>query len=128
MSEKLKILIVEDNPVNMELVVDILENQGYEVHAATNGLEVMSFVKHIRPDLVLMDLQLPGMSGLKVTALLKADSETAEIPVVAVTAFAMDTDEERAREAGCCGVITKPINTREFPRLIKKYLSEMLAS
>lgn len=117
-----KILIVEDNPVNLELAKDILENHGFDVLSAVNGLEALQTVQNLLPDLILMDLQLPGMSGLTVIETLKADPATAHIPVVAVTAFAMSTDENRARAAGCIGFITKPINTREFPRLVAEFL------
>jgi len=117
-----KILIVEDNPVNLELAKDILENHGFDVLSAVNGLEALQTVQNLLPDLILMDLQLPGMSGLTVIETLKADPATSHIPVVAVTAFAMSTDENRARAAGCIGFITKPINTREFPRLVAEFL------
>src|SRR3990172_7169260 len=102
-----KILIVEDNPVNLELAKDILENHGFEVLAATNGLEALQIIQKVLPDLILMDLQLPGMSGLAVIESLKADPATAHLPIVAVTAFAMTADENRARAAGCVGFITK---------------------
>lgn len=117
-----KILIVEDNPVNLELAKDILENYGFEILSATNGLEALRVVHKTLPDLILMDLQLPGMSGLAVIESLKADPTTAHITIVAVTAFAMTTDEQRARAAGCAGFITKPINTREFPRQVSGFL------
>ena len=117
-----KILIVEDNPVNLELAKDILENYGFEVLSATNGLETFQLIQKTLPDLILMDLQLPGMSGLAVIESLKADPATAHIPIVAVTAFAMAADENRARTAGCIGFIAKPINTREFPRLVTEFI------
>lgn len=117
-----KILIVEDNPVNLELAKDILESYGFEVLSATNGLEALQLVQRALPNLILMDLQLPGMSGLAVVESLKADEATCHIPIVAVTAFAMTADENRARAAGCIGFITKPINTREFPRLVSEFI------
>lgn len=117
-----KILIVEDNPVNLELARDILENCGFEVLAATNGLEALEIIEQTSPDLVLMDLQLPGMSGITVAERIKANETTAHIPIVAVTAFAMSTDKDRARSAGCVGFITKPINTREFPQQVQEFL------
>lgn len=117
-----KILVVEDNPVNLELVRDLLENYGYDVFTAANGLEALDLAKKTIPDLILMDLQLPGMGGLTVTRLIKEDPQTAHIPIVALTAFAMSHDESRARNAGCIGFITKPINTREFPKLVANFL------
>lgn len=117
-----RIFIVEDNPVNLELARDVLESNGFEVQSAANGLEALELIRKALPDLILMDLQLPGMSGLAVIESLKADVSTAGIPVVAVTAFAMTADENRARAAGCIGFITKPINTREFPLLVSRFL------
>lgn len=117
-----KILVVEDNPVNLELVRDLLENYGYNVFTASNGLDALDLSKKVLPDLILMDLQLPGMGGLTATRLIKEDPNTTHIPIVALTAFAMNHDEVRARNAGCVGFITKPINTREFPKLVASFL------
>ncbi len=116
------VLLVEDNPVNLELAKDVLENYGFEVLSATNGLEALEAAEKAPPRLILMDLQLPVMSGIAVIERLKANELTAHIPIVAVTAFAMSTDETRARAAGCVGFITKPINTREFPQQVNKFL------
>ncbi|MCK4268173.1 MAG: response regulator [Actinomycetia bacterium] len=116
------VLLVEDNPVNLELAKDVLENYGFEVLSATNGLEALEVVEKAPPRLILMDLQLPGMSGIAVIECLKANELTAHIPIVAVTAFAMSADETRARAAGCVGFITKPINTREFPQQVNEFL------
>jgi CheY-like chemotaxis protein len=121
--EQKVILVVEDNPVNMELVVDLLDSYGYQVLKAINGNEAIQIARDRCPDLILMDIQLPGMSGLTATKILKQDDATKNIPVVALTAFAMGADELKAREAGCCGFITKPINTRELPRQVSEFLS-----
>jgi CheY-like chemotaxis protein len=116
------ILVVEDNPLNMELVRDILRAYGYEVSEATNGLECQQWLTQNKPDLILMDLQLPGIDGFTLTRQIKADDRLQAVPVVALTAFAMKGDRERAIEAGCSGVITKPIDTRAFPRQVEAYL------
>lgn len=117
-----KILVVEDNPVNMELVRDLLEINSHTVIEATSGQEAIDSVKSDRPDLILMDLQLPGIDGLEAAKIISNNPDSADIPIVALTAFAMKTDENKAREAGCVGFITKPINTREFPRVVESYL------
>lgn len=117
-----KILVVEDNPVNMELVRDLLEINSHTVIEATSGQEAIDSVKSDRPDLILMDLQLPGIDGLEAARIISNNPNSADIPIVALTAFAMKTDENKAREAGCVGFITKPINTREFPRVVESYL------
>jgi CheY-like chemotaxis protein len=116
------ILVVEDNPLNMELVSDILEAQGYKVRQAINGKEAVEIVtKHI-PDLILMDIQLPGLDGLTVTGIIKDKPETAHVPIIALTAHAMRGDEEKARDAGCDGYISKPIDTRLLPQTIRQFL------
>ncbi len=115
------ILVVEDNPLNMELVCDILEVNGYVVYQASAAHEGIKIAKENIPHLILMDIQLPGMDGLSATQILKDDITTKDIPVVALTAHAMKGDEQKALEAGCSGYITKPIDTREFPRLVKTF-------
>jgi CheY-like chemotaxis protein len=117
-----KILVVEDNPMNMELFRDLLEVQGYEVHEATNAEEALDQVKSNKFDLILMDVQLPGMDGLSATKLIREDPQNKNIPVIALTAYAMKGDEERVKEAGCDGYIAKPIDVKEFPRIVAGFL------
>ena len=117
-----KILVVEDNPMNMELFKDLLEDQDYEVYGAENAQEALDQVKTNTFDLILMDVQLPGMDGLTATKIIKEDHKNENIPVIALTAYAMKGDEERVREAGCDGYITKPINTKEFPKTVSGFL------
>ncbi|MEE9185482.1 MAG: response regulator [Candidatus Binatia bacterium] len=117
-----RILLVEDNPMNRRVVQFILKSQGYIVLEAKNGLEALELVKVHLPDLILMDLQLPGMDGFTTTRIIKEDATTKDIPVVALTAYAMRGDAERAVEAGCDGYITKPIDADEFPKLVASYL------
>lgn len=116
------ILVVEDNPLNMELVSDILEAHGYGVRRAISGKEAVQEVESHIPDLILMDIQLPGLDGLTVTGIIKDNPETTHIPIIALTAHAMRGDEEKAREAGCDGYISKPIDTRLLPQTIRKFL------
>ncbi len=122
MSDK-KILLVEDNPVNRRLAEFLLRSQGYQVRAATNAQEAFDTIKAERPDLILMDVQLPGMDGLEATRQLKEDPTTRDIPVVAVTSYAMKGDREKALAAGCAGYITKPIDKDTFVREIATVLS-----
>jgi len=116
------ILVVEDNPINMKLVRDILKASGYRVAESTTGEEALDALKFIRPDLILMDIQLPGVDGLRAARLLRDNPETRDIPVVALTAHVMKGDEVRAKEAGCAGYIPKPIEPSEFPRQIASFL------
>ena len=117
-----KVLIVEDNELNMKLFHDLLEAQGYEILQTREGLQALTLARQHRPDLILMDIQLPEISGLEVTKWLKEDDELAAIPVVAVTAFAMKGDEERIREGGCEAYISKPISVAHFLTTIKRFL------
>ena len=117
-----KVLIVEDNELNMKLFHDLLEAQGYDILETREGLQALSLAREHRPDLILMDIQLPEISGLEVTKWLKEDEELASIPVVAVTAFAMKGDEERIREGGCEAYISKPISVAHFLDTIRKLL------
>jgi two-component system cell cycle response regulator DivK len=117
-----KVLIVEDNELNMKLFHDLLEAQGYEILETREGLQALSLAREHRPDLILMDIQLPEISGLEVTKWLKEDEELASIPVVAVTAFAMKGDEERIREGGCEAYISKPISVAHFLETIHSLL------
>ena len=119
-----KILIVEDNELNMKLFHDLLDANGYEVIQTRNGLDALRLAREHRPDLVLMDIQLPEVSGLEVTRWLKEDSDLADIPVVAVTAFAMKGDEERIREGGCEAYISKPISVVTFLDTVRQFIGE----
>ena len=116
-----KVLIVEDNVLNMKLFNDLLEAHGYTTLQARDGLEALRIARLHRPDLILMDIQLPEVSGLDVTKRLKADKELRGIPVVAVTAFAMQGDEEKIRQAGCDGYMTKPISIAVFMQAVEQY-------
>ena len=117
------ILIVDDTPVNLKLVRVLLSRQGFEVRTAETAEEALQVVRDFRPRLVLADIQLPGMDGFEMTRRLKADPLTSDTIVLALTAFAMKGDEQKAFEAGCDGYITKPIDTRTFPALIRRYLN-----
>jgi two-component system cell cycle response regulator DivK len=108
------VLVVEDNPANMTLATFLLKSAGYAVLSATDAEAGLALARREQPDLVLMDIQLPGMDGLEACAILKKDEETRDIPVIALTALAMKGDEERIRAAGCDGYIAKPLAYREF--------------
>ena len=118
------VLIVDDTPVNLKLVRVLLSRQGFDVRTANTAEEALEMAQSFRPQLVLADIQLPGMDGLEMTRRLKAAPETRDTIVLALTAFAMKGDEQKAFEAGCDGYITKPIDTRTFPDLIRKYLAK----
>ncbi|MEM7301212.1 MAG: response regulator [Pseudomonadota bacterium] len=118
-----KVMIVEDNELNMKLFNDLLEANGFETVKTRNGLEALDLARQHRPDLILMDIQLPEVSGLQVTKWLKEDEELAPIPVIAVTAFAMKGDEERIRQGGCEAYISKPIEVAKFLETVKSYLN-----
>jgi len=119
-----KVLIVEDNELNMKLFNDLLEAKGYEVIQTRNGLQALDLAKLHRPDLILMDIQLPEVSGLEVTKWIKEDETISTIPVIAVTAFAMKGDEERIRQGGCEAYISKPISVATFIKTIQYYIGE----
>lgn len=121
-SGKKTVLIVEDNELNMKLFHDLLDVQGYNVLTADNGNDAAALVHEFMPDLILMDIQLPEKSGLDVTRELKADETTAHIPIIAVTAFAMKSDEQRIREGGCEDYLAKPISVPVFLDKVKRYL------
>ncbi len=123
-----EILIVEDNPLNMELARDLLEAKGYIVREAATAQDGIDAVLARRPDLVLMDVQLPGMDGLTATRILRQDSRLADLIIVALTAHAMKGDEQKVLEAGCNGYISKPIDTRQFPAQIAEYLQKEATS
>ncbi len=109
-----KVLVIEDNATNMTLAVFLLQSVGHTVLSATNAEAGLTLARSEQPELILMDIQLPGMDGLQATVLLKQDSATRAIPVIALTALAMKGDEERIRAAGCDGYIAKPMSYREF--------------
>lgn len=117
-----KVLVIEDNTMNQVLIKDLLKLEGFEVALAENAETGIQLAHEFLPDLILMDIQLPGMDGLSATKIITADPELQSIPVVALTSYAMTGDEEKARLAGCCGYITKPINTRNFGETIAGYL------
>ena len=119
-----KVLIIEDNPANMTLATFLLQSAGHSVLAARDAETGLTLARGEQPDLVLMDIQLPGMDGLEATALLKGDVATRDIPVVALTALAMKGDEERIRGAGCDGYIAKPLAYRDFLATISWHLAK----
>lgn len=118
------VMIVEDNELNMKLFRDLIEAIGYETIRTRSGLEALDLAREHRPNLILMDIQLPEVSGLEVTKWLKDDEELKHIPVIAVTAFAMKGDEERIRQGGCEAYISKPISVPRFIETIKSYLGD----
>ena len=117
-----KVLIVEDNELNMKLFHDLLDSQGYETLQTREGLQALALARAHHPDLILMDIQLPEISGLEVTKWLKDDEELSHIPVIAVTAFAMKGDEERIRQGGCEAYISKPISVMHSLDTIRQHL------
>ncbi len=117
------ILIVEDNDLNMKLFNDLLQAHGYTTLQTKDGREALKMARDHRPDLILMDIQLPEISGLEVTKMIKEDDDLKAIPVIAVTAFAMKGDEEKIREGGCEGYIAKPISVANFLQTVAKYLN-----
>jgi two-component system, cell cycle response regulator DivK len=118
------VLIVEDNELNMKLFHDLLDAHGYATIQTRNGMDVLQLARTHRPSLILMDIQLPEVSGLEVTRWLKDDDELRDIPVIAVTAFAMKGDEERIRGGGCEAYISKPISVVSFIASVRKFIGE----
>ena len=116
------ILIVEDNELNMKLFNDLLEAHGYNTLQAKDGRLVIDITRKNRPDLILMDIQLPEISGLEIAKMLKADDDLRDIPVIAITAFAMKGDEQKIRNGGCDGYIAKPISVTSFLQTVAKFL------
>lgn len=116
------VLIVEDNELNMKLFHDLLEAQGYNALQTKDGREALKLAREHRPDLVLMDIQLPEVSGLEVTKWIKEDDELKSIPVIAVTAFAMKGDEEKIRQGGCEAYIAKPISVTQFLETVQEFI------
>lgn len=118
------VLVVEDNELNMKLFHDLLEAHGYNIIQSRNGLEALGLARRHRPDLILMDIQLPEVSGLEVTKWIKEDDALRQIPIIAVTAFAMKGDEERIRQGGCEAYLSKPISVTKFIETVRTYLGE----
>jgi two-component system, cell cycle response regulator DivK len=118
------VMIVEDNELNMKLFHDLLDAHGYRTLQTRNGMEALRLAREQRPDLILMDIQLPEVSGLEVTRWLKDDEALCDIPVIAVTAFAMKGDEERIRQGGCEAYISKPISIATFLDAVRRHLGE----
>ena len=118
------ILIVEDNELNMKLFSDLLEANGYATVQTRSGVEAVGLARQHRPDLILMDIQLPEVSGLQVTQWLKDDEELKSIPVIAITAFAMKGDEEKIRQGGCEAYLSKPISVVKFLETVRNYLGD----
>ncbi len=117
------VMVVEDNDLNMKLFHDLLEAHGYNILQTKDGMEALRLAREHRPDLILMDIQLPEVSGLEVTKWIKEDDSLKSIPVVAVTAFAMKGDEEKIREGGCEAYIAKPISVTNFLQTVAHFLS-----
>lgn len=117
-------MIIEDHPVNLKLAIDILEIDGFEVFPFRDAESARGALHLINPNLILMDIALPGMDGLELTRVLKSDEKTKSIKIIALTAFAMKTDKDMMMEAGCDGYITKPINTRKFTEQILQILKQ----
>ena len=122
------VLIVDDNPVNLRLTEVVLKGARHEVHTARDAESALEAVSSIRPGLILMDIQLPGMDGLELTRRLRADPDTRDIVIVATSAYAMASDKRKAREAGCDGYIVKPIDVRTLPETVSGYLRDRRAA
>jgi two-component system, cell cycle response regulator DivK len=119
-----KIFIVEDNELNRKLFCDLLASQGYLVYHTDDGHRAAEYIAQVLPDLVLMDIQLPGVSGLDITRTIKANPQTATVPVIAVTAFAMKGDEEKIMAGGCSAYIAKPINIHHFLAVVQQFVGD----
>ncbi len=121
-TQKKSVLVVEDNELNMRLFCDLLDAFGYEAFKCGDGERAIEIAREKKPDLIIMDIQLPVVSGLDITRWLKDDPELAHIPVLAVTAFAMRADEQKVREAGCEGYLSKPIQMTSFLRAVEELI------
>jgi two-component system cell cycle response regulator DivK len=117
-----RLLVVEDNPVNLELILALLDGEGYAVVTAETAMDGIRLAGEVRPDVILMDMQLPDVTGLEATRALKADPATAAIPVIALTAQAMRGDEQKAREAGCDAYLTKPVDAHLLRETLRRFL------
>ncbi|MBW7899225.1 Polar-differentiation response regulator DivK [Candidatus Brocadiaceae bacterium B188] len=118
------VMVVEDNEKNRKLMRVVLKSKGYAVIEAATGEEALNLLKNQKPDIILMDIQLPGIDGLTLIKQIKADAVTKEIPIIAVTAYAMKGDEQKILETGCDAYVSKPINTQELPLIIEKYIKK----
>jgi len=118
------ILVVEDNELNLRLFCDLLNAHGYSAHPVRDGRDALAKAREIAPDLIIMDIQLPEVSGLEVTRWIKEDDALRTIPVIAVTAFAMKGDEERIRRGGCEGYLSKPISISRFIEAVQRFIGE----
>jgi two-component system cell cycle response regulator DivK len=118
-----RVLLVEDDALSLKLMSDVLEAHGYHVTQATNGIDGLTMAREGSPDLIVMDIGLPAMDGVEVTRSLKADPSVSNVPVVAVTAYAMPGDEERMRSAGCDAFLTKPLRFSEFVEVVGRLLA-----
>lgn len=116
------LLIVDDNPENLKLILLLLASSGHELVTATDAVQALHAIERRVPDLILLDLQLPGMDGLELTRRLRANTQTRSIPIIAVTAYAMKGDEDKARDAGCDGYLVKPIDKKLLREAVKGYL------
>ncbi len=124
MTSKIPILVVDDNPTNQKLLLYLLSAKGFEVQTASDAKSTLAVLQGFHPRIILMDVQLPDVDGLTLTRQLKAAPETRDIAVIAVTAYAMKGDEQRAREAGCDDYISKPIDTRALPERLLRILAK----
>jgi CheY-like chemotaxis protein len=122
MTSPTRILVVDDNPANLRLLRMLLTGEAYDVRTAGDAVEALAVIREFGPRLILMDLQMPGIDGFELTRRLKAEEATRGIVIVALTAYAMKGDEERARAAGCDGYVSKPIDTRALPGLIARHV------
>jgi two-component system cell cycle response regulator DivK len=122
------VLVVEDNELNMRLFCDLLDAFGYETYQSRDGTDALDIARDKKPDLIIMDIQLPEVSGLDITRWIKDDEELVDIPILAVTAFAMRADELRVREAGCEGYLSKPIQMASFLKAVKDLAGESVMS
>jgi len=118
------ILVVDDNPLNLKLARLLLSMEGYQVRTAETAAAAVTVLETFHPRMILMDVQLPGIDGLELTQWLRADSSFDDVIILAVTAFAMAADEQRAKEAGCDGFVSKPLDTRSLPELVRTYLEK----
>jgi two-component system cell cycle response regulator len=118
-----RILIVDDNAINLRLATEVLRHEGHTVLNAVDAEQALEMLRHFTPDLILMDIALPGMDGLSLTRKLKAEERYRKVPIVALTAFAMKGDEQKALDAGCDGYIAKPIDTRRLPQQVAELLA-----
>lgn len=119
-----RVILVEDNEMNARLLQHVLGRDGFEVTVFNSAEDAVARTANEKPDIILMDIQLPGMDGLEAARRIKADPATSTIPIIAITAHAMSGDRERIIEAGCEGYIAKPLNTREIPDQIRSYLKQ----